>query len=205
MERGEMRPFNEPLPFVAQQARPAARAIACWAMVLALTACASTAKTADINSERHLGSVDDYSSNNPDLTDAFEIPQLSIVVRNGESKLQGSYQAEGVEVVGVPPGGPGAMAGLKGERRQVQTIMTLGLLAASMFFPPALMGLAALESSGVGESHEFIIAVDGIRTHDITDFEAALSRAEPGEIVYLTVVSNRQRKQLQVPLYQGHD
>jgi S1-C subfamily serine protease len=149
--------------------------------------------------------VDDYSSNNPDLTDAFEIPQLSIVVRNGESKLQGSYQAEGVEVVGVLPDGPGAMAGLKGERRQVQTIMTVGLLAASMFFPPALMGLAALESSGVGESHEFIIAVDGIRTHDITDFEAALSRAEPGEIVYLTVVSNRQRKQLQVPLYQGHD
>jgi hypothetical protein len=37
------------------------------------------------------------------------------------------------------------------------------------------------------------------------DFEAALSRAEPGEIVYLTVVSNRQCKQLQVPLYQRHD
>jgi S1-C subfamily serine protease len=200
-----MRPFNAPLPFVTQPARPAARAIACWAVVLALTAWASTAKAADINSERHLGSVDDYSSTDPDPTEAFEIPQLSIVVRNGESKLQGSYETEGVEVVGVIPGGPGAVAGLKGKRRQVQTIMTVGLLAASMFFPPAVMGLAVLESSGVGESREFIIAVDGIRTHDITDFEAALSRAEPGEIVYLTVVSNSQRKQLQVPIYQRLD
>jgi S1-C subfamily serine protease len=108
---------------------------------------------------------------------------------------------DGVEIVGVLPGGPGTAAGLKGQRRQIQTIMTVGLLAASMFFPPAVMGVAVLESSGVGESHEFIIAIDGIRTHDINDFGVALSQAEPSEIVYLTVVSNSQRKQLQVPLY----
>jgi hypothetical protein len=33
------------------------------------------------------------------------------------------------------------------------------------------------------------------------DFGPALNRAELGEILYLTVVSNCQRKQLQVPLY----
>jgi S1-C subfamily serine protease len=199
-----MRPFNESLPFVTRRARPAARAIACWAVVLALTVCASTARTGEIYSDGHLGSVDDYLSTKPDFPDVYEVAQLGIDVKNGESTLQSIYQFDGVEIVGVLPGGPGAAAGLKGERRQVQAIMTIGLFAASMFFPPAVMGLAVLESSGIGESHEFIIAVDGIRTHDINDFGAALSQAAPGEIVYLTVVSNRQRRQLQVPLYRRH-
>jgi S1-C subfamily serine protease len=199
-----MRPFNESLPFVTRRARPAARAIACWAVVLALSVCASTARTGEIYSDGHLGSVNDYLSTKPDSPDVYEVSQLGIDVKNGESTLQSIYQFDGVEIVGVLSGGPGAAAGLKGERRQVQAIMTVGLLAASMFFPPAVMGLAVLESSGIGESHEFIIAVDGIRTHDINDFGAALSQAEPGEIVYLTVVSNSQRRQLQVPLYRRH-
>jgi S1-C subfamily serine protease len=199
-----MQLFKMLLPLPTNQARPAARAIACWAVVLALTVCASTAKTGEIYSDGHLGSVDDYLSIKPDFPDVYEVSQLGIDVKNGESTLQSIYQFDGVEIVGVLPGSPGAAAGLKGERRQLQTIMTVGLLAASMFFPPAVMGVAVLESSGVGESHEFIIAVDGIRTHDIKDFGAALSQAEPGEIVYLTVVSNSQRKQLQVPLYRRH-
>jgi hypothetical protein len=41
-------------------------------------------------------------------------------------------------------------------------------------------------------------------TTTFNDFDAALNRAELGEIVYLTVVSNSQRKQLQVPLYRRH-
>jgi len=176
------------------------RAIACWAVVLALTVCASTAKTGEIYSDGHLGSVDDYLSTNPQFPDAYEVPRLGIDVKNGESTLQNRYQFDGVEIVGVLPGGPGAAAGLKGEQRQVQTIMTVGLLAASMFFPPAVMGVAVLESSGVGESREFIIAVDGVRTHDVGGFGEALNQAGPGEIVYLTLISNGQRKQLQVQL-----
>jgi S1-C subfamily serine protease len=197
MEHGE----NAVLQLRSYQTRLVARAIACCAVVLALIVCASTAKTGEINSEGHLGSVDDYLSTKPDFPDVYEVPQLGIDVKNAESTLQSIYPFDGVEIVGVLPGGAGAAAGLKGERRQIQTIMTVGLLAASMFFPPAVMGVAVLESSGVGESHEFIIAIDGIRTHDINDFGAALSQAEPGEIVYLTVVSNSQRKQLRVPLY----
>ncbi len=45
--------------------------------------------------------------------------------------------------------------------------------------------------SGIGESHETIIAVDGERTRDVTDFEEANEKAEAGEVVYLTVVQRR--------------
>ena len=54
-----------------------------------------------------------------------------------------------------------------------------------------MMGVMAL--SGLGESHQTIIAVDGDRTRDVTDFEEAIEKAEAGEVVYLTVVSGGRR------------
>jgi S1-C subfamily serine protease len=120
--------------------------------------------------------VDDYLSTNPDFPSAYEVPRLGIEIKNGESTLQNRYQFDGVEIVGVIPGGPGTAAGLKGERRQVQAIMTVGLLAASIFFHPAIIGVGALESSGIGESHEVIIAIAGVRTRDVNDFGEALNR-----------------------------
>ncbi len=96
-------------------------------------------------------------------------------------------------------------AGLQGERQQLQAVLTVGLLVASLFFPPAMLGVAALGASGVGQSHELIIAVDGERTHNINDFGAALDRAEPGEAVYLTVVSGGQRKQILMALPNERD
>lgn len=195
-----MQIFNLSLPLATHQARPAARTIACWAVVLLLTVGANTARAGEIYSDNHLGSVDDYLSSNPQFPDAYEFPWLGIEVKNGEGTLENRRRFDGVEIVRVISGGSGAAAGLKGERRQVQAIMTVGLLAASIFFPPAMMGLLVLESSGVGESREFIIAVDGVRTHDLNDLGEALNEAEAGEIVYLTVISNGRRKQMRVPL-----
>jgi hypothetical protein len=72
--------------------------------------------------------------------------------------------------------------------------MTIGILAASMLFPPAIIGLAVLECSGTYESKQFIIAIDGVRIRDVYDFAEALNAVEPGELVYLTLVSNGKRK-----------
>jgi S1-C subfamily serine protease len=69
-----------------------------------------------------------------------------------------------------------------------------------MFFPPAMFGVMVLQQSGIGQSHQLIIAVDGQRTRDLFDLGQALQEAKEGEIVYLTVVSGGQRAQVRVAL-----
>jgi S1-C subfamily serine protease len=69
-----------------------------------------------------------------------------------------------------------------------------------MFFPLAMLGIIALEQGGIGESSEVIIAVDGQRTRDVMDFEELIGKVEAGEIVYLSVVSGGQRRQVAVEL-----
>jgi S1-C subfamily serine protease len=105
-----------------------------------------------------------------------------------------------VEVLSAIPSGPGAAAGLQGRRQGVQTALTVGILAGAVFFPPAMLGMIALQQSGIGVSRELIIAVDGQRTRDVSDFGEAIEKAEAGEVVYLTVLSDGQREQLRVEL-----
>ena len=105
-----------------------------------------------------------------------------------------------MEIVGVVPGSLGAAAGPKGREQRVQTLVTAGILVASTIFPPAIPAVAVLGSSEIGEFHEFLIAVDGVRIHDVIEFGEALNQAEPGEIVYLTIVVDSQRKQIQLVL-----
>ena len=61
-----------------------------------------------------------------------------------------------------------------------------------------MLGVMALQQSGIGQSHELIIAVDGQPTRDVTDFGEAIAKAEAGQFVYLTVLSDGQREQLRV-------
>jgi S1-C subfamily serine protease len=146
------------------------------------------------------GSVDDYINDNPDFRNSYRVPSLGIQVRNGTGTLEGRYPFDGIEVLSVAPGSPSATAGLQGGKPQLQAALTVGLVAAAFFFPPAMVGVAALESSGIGKSNELIIAVDGRRTRNVTDFGEAISEAQAGEIVYLTVVSNGERRQARVTL-----
>lgn len=63
-----------------------------------------------------------------------------------------------------------------------------------------MLGVMALQQNGISQSHELIIAVDGQRTRDVTDFGEAIAKAEAGQFVYLTVLSRGQREQLRVEL-----
>ena len=78
------------------------------------------------------------------------------------------------------------------------TALFIGMVAGAALFPPAMMAVMAL--SKIGEPHETIIAVDGERTRDVTDFEEAIEKADAGEVVYLTVVRSGRREQIRVAL-----
>jgi S1-C subfamily serine protease len=69
-----------------------------------------------------------------------------------------------------------------------------------MIFPPAMFVAMLAQQSGVGESHDLIIAVDGERTRNILDLQDALGRAHDGEIVYLVVVRAGRRQCVAVRL-----
>jgi len=150
--------------------------------------------------EQGLGSANDYVNNTPDSSSAYEIPLLGIEVNNSTDGLKDGHKISGVGVLSAIPESPGAAAGLQGRREGVQTALTVGILAGAMFFPPAMLGVIALQQSGVGQSHDLIIAVDGQRTRDITDFEEVIEKAQAGEFVYLTVLRNGAREQLRVEL-----
>ena len=179
----------------------AARTIAASLIVAIVLGAGATMATAGQSvSEPSLGSANDYVKNHPDFADASEIPLLGIEVNNGAGSLKGGHPVSGVEVLSAIPSGPGAAAGLQGRRQGVQTALTVGILAGAVFFPPAMLGMIALQQSGIGISRELIIAVDGQRTRDVNDFGEAIEKAEAGEVVYLTVLSHGQREQLRVEL-----
>jgi hypothetical protein len=108
-------------------------------------------------------------------------------VKNGEGTISSRYGFDGVEILAVLPSSPAAAAGVHGERQQAHAALRLGLLAASIFFPPAMLDVAVLGSSGPGKSQELTIAVDGVRIYDVSDFGAALDQVQPGEVVYPTI------------------
>jgi S1-C subfamily serine protease len=114
--------------------------------------------------------------------------------------MKNGHPVSGVEVISATPNGAAAAAGLRGRHNGTQAVLTIGLLAGAVFFPPAMLGMMALQQSGFGSSHELIIAVDGQRTRDVTDFGDALANAQAGEIIYLTVVSDGRREQIPVEL-----
>ena len=150
-----------------------------------------------------LGSADEYVKGTPNLGNAYEVPLLGIEVNNAADRLKNGRTVSGVEVLTAVPSGAGAAAGLQGRHQGMQTALTVGILAGAVFFPPAMLGMMALQQSGIGASHELIIAVDGQRTRDVSDFGDAIAKAEGGEIVYLTVVSGGRREQIPVELPVG--
>jgi S1-C subfamily serine protease len=72
----------------------------------------------------------------------------------------------------------------------------------SVFFPPALFGVFVIPQSGIGESYDLIMAVDGQRTHDTNELINALSDVVggDGELAYLVIVRRGKRQNVVVKL-----
>jgi hypothetical protein len=82
----------------------------------------------------------------------------------------------------------------------IPQLLTAGLVAGSMFFPPAILGVVLVQQSGIGESYDLIIAADGQRTRDVPELAEALCEAVGGGLIYLVIVRKGRRESVVVKL-----
>jgi S1-C subfamily serine protease len=89
-----------------------------YLLAFVLTIGPTIAKAGQFLSNGSRAPVDDYLRTNPDFLNAYEFPWLGIEVKDGEGTLKNGDPLEGIEVSSVLPAGPGAAAGLRGDRLQ---------------------------------------------------------------------------------------
>ncbi len=129
-----------------------------------------------------------------------ESSSIGVVVAQARMPLSDGQIAQGLLILDVKKDSPAAKAGLEGYHQAVQSVLTGATVVAAMVFPPAILALPVIDYTGVGQSYEIIIGVDGIRVTNFMDFDDQVSKAKPGEIVYLTVIRNGRRLQITVPI-----
>jgi S1-C subfamily serine protease len=129
---------------------------------------------------------------------AIEISPLGLELRQDERELRSGEPAEGLLVVDVVKGSPAAIAGLRAAQEAPRQVLTGIAVAGSMAFPPAIVLLPLLASLPIGNDGDLIIAVDGSRVRNILDFEDNIRDAQPGEIIYVTIIRGGARQQVPV-------
>lgn len=133
--------------------------------------------------------------------DQVETSWIGLSLSRDRRELRSGGYADGLLVVGVQPDTPAAKAGLQPPiEGKVRTVLEIATLAAGMAFPPAMIGVAIVNSTHLGESYDMIIGVDGDRVMNIEDFEDRLRVVQPGETVYLNIVRNGIRLQIPVSI-----
>jgi hypothetical protein len=118
--------------------------------------------------------------------------EIRVDTRKAERDIQGLL------VIDIEPGSPGAAAGLHPFRERTRDVLNgVGMLAA-MVFPPAIVVVPIVESVPLHESYDLIIGVDGTRVSNFADLWGRMRMVRPGEIVYLNLLRDGHR--VQVPM-----
>jgi len=116
------------------------------------------------------------------------LPYLGISVQRIETHSTPGRSIEGLEVVGVDPDSPAALAGLKG-RSGMTTLGASGATAGALMAPLDIALMPLLNKTGqLGRTGDLIVAIDDRRVDSELDLETALGDAKPGDTIYLTIV-----------------
>jgi S1-C subfamily serine protease len=118
--------------------------------------------------------------------------ELRVETRTAEKEIQGLL------VVDIEPGSPGAAAGLHPYRQPVRDVLNGAAMLGVMMFPPAIIIAPLVGSVPLHEGYDLVIGIDGFRVASFPDFYERVRDARPGEVVYLNVLRNGHR--VQVPL-----
>ena len=117
---------------------------------------------------------------------------LRVETRTVEKEIQGLL------VVDIEPGSPGAAAGLHPYRQPVRDVLNGVAMLGVMTFPPAIIVAPLVGSIPLHESYDLVIGIDGFRVASFLDFYERVRDARPGEVIYLNILRNGHR--VQVPL-----
>jgi hypothetical protein len=145
----------------------------------------------------HVYSLQDFISQGVDDS------PLGIELREDCSKLDTHERVCGLAVLEVRNGSPAAKAGIKRYTALTHDLLDGASVAAALVFPPAIVAVAVIDQSGIGESFDLVIGVDGRRVRHILDFQDLTSNIRPGDTVYLTIVRDGKRMQVPVQIPSG--
>jgi S1-C subfamily serine protease len=124
-------------------------------------------------------------------------------VREDCSKLASNEKVCGLAVLDVRQGSPADRAGVKRYTALTHDLLDGASVAAALVFPPAIVAVAVIDDSGIGETFDLVIGVDGRRVRHILDFQDVTSEVRAGDTVYLTIVRAGKRIQLPVTIPAG--
>lgn len=134
------------------------------------------------------------------IAEGEEVSPIGMELREAHRRLKTGETAGGLLIVKVEKDSAAARAGLRPYKRAEHTVLEGIAIGAAMVFPPAILAVPVIDYSGVGESYDMIIGVDGSRVCNVLDFEDRMRNIQPGQTVYFNVVRNGQRIQLPVPI-----
>ena len=134
------------------------------------------------------------------VAEGEEVSPIGMELREAHRRLKTGETAGGLLIVKIEKDSAAARAGLRPYKRVEHTVLEGIAIGAAMVFPPAILAVPVIDYSGVGESYDMIIGVDGWRVCNVLDFEDRMRNIQPGETVYFNLVRNGQRIQVPVPI-----
>jgi S1-C subfamily serine protease len=142
----------------------------------------------------NVGSLKDF------IAEGDQTSPIGVELRETTRRLSTGEEAEGLLVVRVERNSAAAKAGLRPYHRAAHNMLMGAAIGATMVFAPAILVLPIIDYTQVGESYDMIIGVDGNRVTNFLDFEEQMRNLVPGELIYLSVVRNGKRIQVEVPV-----
>lgn len=151
----------------------------------------------------NVGSIAEYIDKNHIEPPPSCASLVGINVFEGQGTLASGQKLSGVGVISVDRPSAADEAGIRAERLPpMAAAAELGVgvlvIGALLAFPPAFFAVGLVPKTPDHKAYDVIIAVDADRTRNLGDLETSLRKAVAGETIYLTVIRDGQRKQLQV-------